>query len=93
VIAGLIGDDTDYSVTKVPCLGDIPILGWLFRSESTTTRRTNLLVFLTPYIVANPQEAEKIYQEKSTYIDEVQKEALDASESTEEPQEGENSKE
>ncbi|MBW1982931.1 MAG: type II secretion system secretin GspD, partial [Deltaproteobacteria bacterium] len=57
VIAGLLGDDTESSVTKVPCLGDLPTLGWLFRSESQTTRRTNLLIFLTPHIVASPDEA------------------------------------
>ena len=54
VIAGLVGEDVDVSVTKVPCLGDIPMLGWLFKSEKRTTRCTNLLIFLTPHIVATP---------------------------------------
>ena len=71
VIAGLVGEDMDSSVSKVPCLGDIPLLGWLFRSESTTSRRTNLLVFLTPYIVASPQEADTLYQKKSDLMNHV----------------------
>jgi general secretion pathway protein D len=55
----------------VPCLGDIPLFGWLFKSESRTTRRTNLLIFITPYIVATPQEAEEIYRQKASYMDEL----------------------
>jgi general secretion pathway protein D len=85
VIAGLVGDDVDVSVTKVPCLGDIPILGWLFKSESRTTRRTNLLIFLTPYIVASPQEAEEIYRQKSNYMDELKGSATEQEVQPEEP--------
>ena len=66
-----MGDNVDVSTTKVPCLGDIPLLGWLFKSETRNTTRTNLLIFLTPYIVATPEEAEEIYQRKSSYMDEV----------------------
>ena len=71
VIAGLVGDDVDVNVTKVPCLGDIPLFGWLFKSESRETTRTNLLIFITPYIVATPQEAEEIYRQKASYMDEL----------------------
>ena len=71
VIAGLVGDNVDVSTTKVPCLGDLPILGWLFKSETRNTARTNLLIFLTPYIVATPEEAEEIYQRKARYIDDL----------------------
>ena len=71
VIAGLVGEDVDISVTKVPCLGDIPLLGWLFKSESRDTRRTNLLIFLTPYIVATPEEADRLYQRKSTFMEDL----------------------
>jgi len=71
VIAGLVGDNVDISTTKVPCLGDIPIVGWLFKSESRNTTRTNLLIFLTPYIVANPEEAGEIYLRKSKLMEKV----------------------
>ena len=85
VIAGLVGDDVDVSVTKVPCLGDIPMLGWLFKSEKRTTRRTNLLIFLTPYIVATPQEAEEIYRQKASYMDELRGSATDQDAQPKEP--------
>jgi general secretion pathway protein D len=78
VIAGLVGDDVDVSVSKVPCLGDIPLIGWLFRSENRTTRRTNLLIFLTPHIVVSPEEADTIYQEKATYIEGLRQRARES---------------
>jgi general secretion pathway protein D len=85
IIAGLVGDNVDVSTTKVPCLGDIPLLGWLFKSEKRNTTRTNLLIFLTPYIVATPEEAEEIYRQKSSYMDEVRKSASDQEVQPEEP--------
>lgn len=85
VIAGLVGDDVDVNVTKVPCLGDIPLFGWLFKSESRTTRRTNLLIFITPYIVATPQEAEEIYRQKASYMDELTRSPADQDVQPEEP--------
>jgi general secretion pathway protein D len=71
VIAGLIGEDVDATVTGTPCLMDIPLLGWLFKAKTETGRYTNLLVFLTPHIVATPDEAERIYKEKAAYMDEL----------------------
>ncbi|MFL6573489.1 MAG: hypothetical protein ACJ8G4_17145, partial [Burkholderiales bacterium] len=38
-------------VTKVPLLGDLPVLGYLFRSTATSSNKTELLVFITPRIV------------------------------------------
>jgi general secretion pathway protein D len=85
VIAGLMGDNVDVSTTKVPCLGDIPILGWLFKSESRNTTRTNLLIFITPYIVATPEEAEEIYRRKSSYMDELTRSKTEQDVQPEEP--------
>jgi general secretion pathway protein D len=68
VIAGLIGEDSTSSRSAVPCLGDIPLLGWLFQSVSREKQPTNLFVFLTPYIVANPEEAGQLYQERSEHM-------------------------
>jgi general secretion pathway protein D len=87
VIAGLVGDNVDVSTTKVPCLGDIPIVGWLFKSESRNTTRTNLLIFLTPYIVATPEEADQIYLKKSDMMEKVQEGYVPGEESVEEPTE------
>jgi general secretion pathway protein D len=51
VIGGLVSDDYTDTVTKVPWLGDIPLLGWLFKTTSRELQKVNLLVFLTPHIV------------------------------------------
>ncbi len=51
VIGGLIQEKEETSIAKMPLLGDIPILGLLFRHESLLKRKTNLLVFITPHIV------------------------------------------
>ena len=58
VIGGLIGENYGDSVTKVPWLGDIPWLGWAFKTTKKTLRKTNLLIFLTPYIVRSPADLE-----------------------------------
>jgi general secretion pathway protein D len=69
VIGGLIDDTTTDSETKVPVLGDIPILGWLFRDSSTTKLKTNLYIFLTPRVIKNPGEADRVLQEKKGQMD------------------------
>jgi type II secretory pathway component GspD/PulD (secretin) len=51
VMGGLVQDAPTASYTKVPVMGDIPILGWAFRSENKTMSKDNLLIFLTPTIV------------------------------------------
>ncbi len=60
IISGLIREDMVKQVSKVPLLGDIPVLGWLFRSQSETKRRTNLLIFVTPHIVKDLKDAEQV---------------------------------
>lgn len=59
VIGGLIGDRYQNDLTKVPWLGDIPVLGWLFKTESKKLQKANLLVFLTPHVIRGPDEMEK----------------------------------
>ena len=71
VIGGIIGESTERGTYKVPCLGDIPALGWLFKSISRTRNKTNLFVFLTPHIIENPIEARKIYKDKKEEIDRI----------------------
>jgi type II secretory pathway component GspD/PulD (secretin) len=51
VMGGLVKDNPNASYTKVPILGDIPILGWAFRSESKTLDKDNLIIFITPTIL------------------------------------------
>ncbi|HOW97504.1 MAG TPA: type II secretion system secretin GspD [Kiritimatiellia bacterium] len=57
IISGLIREDEMKAVGKVPLLGDLPLVGWLFRSQSTRKVRTNLLIFVTPHVVTDVREA------------------------------------
>ena len=54
-MGGLMRDSEQTTVSKVPLLGDIPLLGWLFKNKRTSVEKTNLLLFLTPKILANYQ--------------------------------------
>ncbi len=65
VIGGLIRDNVTSSTSKVPFLGDIPILGWLFKTKKTSVEKTNLMIFITPYIIKNEGEGEEITRKKS----------------------------
>jgi general secretion pathway protein D len=58
VVGGLVSDRASETFTKVPWLGDIPILGWLFKTKTTSIEKVNLLVFLTPNIVRSAEELE-----------------------------------
>jgi type IV pilus assembly protein PilQ len=51
VIGGIFEETNNNDITKVPLLGDIPILGYLFKTTSKTTEKTELLIFLTPRII------------------------------------------
>ncbi len=72
VIGGMIQDDSSKGTGKVPLLGDIPLLGWLFKTRSTTNTRTNLFVFITPRIIEQPEDARKIQEEKMDYMRTIQ---------------------
>ncbi len=63
-IGGLMRDNQSVSVSKVPILGDIPIIGWLFKSKETKTTKTNLLLFLTPYIISDKDDFRRIFERK-----------------------------
>ncbi len=64
VIGGLIKNNETKNVSKVPILGNIPILGWLFKYRKKGIEKTNLLVFLTPKIIRNYNALAKITSEK-----------------------------
>ncbi|MBR6021957.1 MAG: type II secretion system secretin GspD [Kiritimatiellae bacterium] len=70
VLSGLIREDETEIVSKVPLLGDIPLLGWLFRHTATAKKRTNLLIFVTPRIVTDPAmaDAERARLERATSL-------------------------
>jgi general secretion pathway protein D len=76
VIGGLIGEDLSSQTQQVPCLGDIPGLGYLFKSQSSSGTKTNLYIFITPHIITNPSEADKIYKKKNEEITKLQGETI-----------------
>jgi len=71
VIGGLIDDSFSKTEYKVPCLGDIPLVSFLFKSTSRAGDKTNLFVFIAPHVIENPAEAEEIYQKKKDQIDQI----------------------
>ena len=72
VLGGLMQDSYAVSNSKVPLLGDIPWIGQLFRSESKTRSKTNLLVFLRPVIINDRATARAVTQNRYDYIQGVQ---------------------
>lgn len=60
VLGGIISDQVNDTVNKVPILGDIPLIGNLFRSTDKSDQKTELLVFLTPHVVRDPADAAKL---------------------------------
>ncbi|MDP2344175.1 MAG: type II secretion system secretin GspD [Deltaproteobacteria bacterium] len=73
VIGGLMQDKKSDSESKVPFFGDIPVIGWLFKNWSDTSKKTNLILLLTPYIVRDEEDFRKIYdlkmKERQAFID------------------------
>ncbi len=64
VIGGLIKDDLTVTERKVPILGDLPLLGYLFRYQSKQKGKTNLILFLTPHIIRDSEALGEISNEK-----------------------------
>ncbi len=64
VIGGLMKDSEQTSKTKIPVLGDLPVLGFLFRRSETQVRKSNLLLVLTPHIIHDSRDLRTIFQRK-----------------------------
>ncbi|RMF44301.1 MAG: type II secretion system protein GspD, partial [Deltaproteobacteria bacterium] len=76
VLGGLIGSNIRTSENKIPFLGDIPLLGRLFRSEGSTAQKTNLLVFITPHIIRDGKDLSNITRRNQQTGQRMQTEAL-----------------
>jgi general secretion pathway protein D len=76
VLGGLIDNTSSSTVYKIPCLGDIPGLGYLFSNRGETRTKTNLYVFLTPKVIQTSEEARKIYKSKREEIETIQEENI-----------------
>jgi general secretion pathway protein D len=68
VLGGLIQDDMKESISKVPFLGDLPLLGFLFQSTSTVINKKNLMVFLRPQILRDTTKSGVLTLDKYNYI-------------------------
>ena len=68
VLGGLIDEDVQESVQKVPLLGDIPLLGHLFKSTKNSTRKRNLMVFLRPTIITDAKMMKDMAKDKYNFI-------------------------
>jgi general secretion pathway protein D len=68
VLGGLIDEDVQESVSKIPLLGDIPFIGHLFKSTTTSKRKRNLMVFIKPTIVRDGVTMNEISHRKYNYI-------------------------
>lgn len=68
VLGGLIENDEQVTVDKVPFLGDLPVLGAAFRSEARSNRRTNLMVFIRPTIIRSAGDAQSVTDRKYEYM-------------------------
>ncbi len=63
-LGGLVRDKVTEVATKIPLLGDIPILGWLFRSKTTSSAKQNLISFITPRVIKQYQQIRKVLDRK-----------------------------
>lgn len=70
VIGGLIRDENSETTKKVPCVGNIPVLGWLFKNLAGTNIKTNLLIFISPQIVRTAEDLERVTTKKKKESDE-----------------------
>jgi general secretion pathway protein D len=67
-LGGLIDENERRAIEKVPLLGDIPLLGNLFRSKSRNRTKTNLMVFIRPTIIRSAEDAQRVAGERYQYI-------------------------
>lgn len=74
VLGGLISDDIQESVSKIPLLGDIPFLGWLFSYTKSSHNKRNLMVFLRPTILRDQSQGSRITFDKYDYMRRLQQE-------------------
>jgi general secretion pathway protein D len=68
VLGGLIEDDRQSTVDKIPILGDVPVIGRAFRSEGRSKEKTNLMVFIRPTILRNVDDVRSVTSEKYNYM-------------------------
>ncbi len=73
IIGGLIRDNVTASERKVPLLGDIPLLGWFFKSKTKKVEKVNLMLFITPHIIKDAEDAAALTRKKGLQLEEYRK--------------------
>ena len=71
ILGGLIDTQVTRNEIKVPLLGDIPVLGWLFKTKTTSEKKKNLLVFITPTIVKDADDIMQLTNENQVKASEM----------------------
>ena len=71
VISGLVETREFQNFKKIPLLGDIPIIGWLFRNSNIEHSRNNLMIFLTPHIIHGADDLAAVYKQKLEERDQI----------------------
>ncbi len=71
VIGGLIQEKRTDSTSRVPCLGNIPILGWAFKMTDKSKHKTNLIILITPHIVTSPEDIRTLTNLKREEMNEI----------------------
>ncbi|UCG38908.1 MAG: type II secretion system secretin GspD [bacterium] len=88
VIGGMIRDDKVKNVSRIPILGSIPLFGALFRSQTTRSEKTNLLIFLTPHVISSSEQLRDVARDRVDsvgHIPEQVRERMDLGEPEPEP--------
>ncbi len=76
VIGGLIQNNSSVSESKIPFLGDLPLIGWLFRYSNKSKDKTDLMIFLTPYIVKGQSDIARINEMKEEQTKKFEKDTF-----------------
>ena len=69
VLGGMMQDTFTTTERQIPFLGDIPLLGYLFKFKSTSRNKTNLLIFLTPHVIKEPNDLSKMSEKQQKKMD------------------------
>ncbi|MEC4676280.1 MAG: secretin N-terminal domain-containing protein, partial [Nitrospirota bacterium] len=77
VIGGLMEERDEENLAKVPVLGDIPVLGWLFKTKSISKKKTNLLIFITPHVIKDADSLGSITKSKQKEFAKVEKQYVE----------------
>ena len=72
MLGGLISDEVQENVNKVPLLGDLPLIGALFRTTTDTLVKKNLMVFIPPVIIDSDKVAENVTRNNYSLMQELQ---------------------